>query len=735
MPSSIRNAKKAVTTNLLNLRLSFFRERLICVGFLLVLVVIWVGVSLIKMPNPDVLPAKELGTTTGVKIVKRPDPNPPADQTEETRNPTKLKYEPPVKQQPDQQPVSENPPVKQPPVEELKTDSEKETQPEPPKQQDAPPEVPNDLPPAVKQDIGEGRGEGKDDKKMDEVVNVNLLSDQQKEQDIASKQPLINIAQQQEPQAQEDLKEKELARQQTGDVTQRDQEPAGEEDRPPTKIRINDENAPQAQQEEPPTPPEERKPSTPEEAENLRRRAAIKEMFLHAWKSYKQHAWGFDELRPHSKTGFNWLGQGLGATIVDSLSTMSIMGLQEEFDEARDWVEQNLSNKFKSHASLSLFECVIRILGGLISAYDLSGDNIFLEKAKELADRIMPAFSTGSGIPRGSINLGSGTAQSLSWTGGRSVLAEVGTLQIEFVALAQRVKDPAYAKKVLKIVDVLAKADKRIPGLYPLYVGVEDGHFSGNSISLGALGDSFYEYLIKMYVMTGHNVPRFKTLYEESSSAIIDHMVRMKGDDRDYTWIAQLNEGRPVDQMDHLACFAAGMFALGSLHVWDGQESKKQRDMEVAKGVGETCFKMYDNFPLKISPESVYLSAKRIDPAARYYILRPEAIEAWFYLWRFTKNPMYREWGWIVAEAINKTCRVENGFCGIKDVVTKSPVLDDTQQSFFLAETLKYLYLLFSDDDVIPLDEFVFNTEAHPIRILNEPFDEWKSFFEEFSNE
>ncbi|XP_071988362.1 mannosyl-oligosaccharide 1,2-alpha-mannosidase IB-like [Engystomops pustulosus] len=87
-------------------------------------------------------------------------------------------------------------------------------------------------------------------------------------------------------------------------------------------------------------------------------------------------------------------------------------------------------------------------------------------------------------------------------------------------------------------------------------------------------------------------------------------------------------------------------------------------------------------------------------------------------MWRFTHDPKYRNWGWEAAQAIDKYCRVSGGFSGLKDVYSSSPTYDDVQQSFFLAETLKYLYLLFSSDDLLPLDNWVFNTEAHPLPVI-----------------
>jgi hypothetical protein len=97
----------------------------------------------------------------------------------------------------------------------------------------------------------------------------------------------------------------------------------------------------------------------------------------------------------------NWLQQGL--TLVDSLDTLHIMGLHDEFKRARDWVASSLN--FDNGRGVSLFETVIRILGGLLSAFDFSKDRVFLDKAKDLGDRLLPAFNTPTGLPNAEINL------------------------------------------------------------------------------------------------------------------------------------------------------------------------------------------------------------------------------------------------------------------------------------------------------------------------------------------
>ncbi|KAJ6821168.1 mannosyl-oligosaccharide 1,2-alpha-mannosidase MNS1-like [Iris pallida] len=109
---------------------------------------------------------------------------------------------------------------------------------------------------------------------------------------------------------------------------------------------------------------------------NSQRREKVKDAMLHAWNSYEKYAWGQDELQPQSKNGINSFG-GLGATLVDSLDTLYIMGLEDQFNKAREWVANSLD--FNKDYEASVFETTIRVVGGLLSAYDLSGDEIFLK--------------------------------------------------------------------------------------------------------------------------------------------------------------------------------------------------------------------------------------------------------------------------------------------------------------------------------------------------------------------
>ena len=127
-----------------------------------------------------------------------------------------------------------------------------------------------------------------------------------------------------------------------------------------------------------------------------------------------------------------------------------------------------------------------------------------------------------------------------------------------------------------------------------------------------------------------------------------------------------------------------------------------------------------------LAPEIVYfneLPGKKEDlsikPLDAHCLLRPEAIEAWFYLYRITGDPKYQEWGWEAFQAIEQFAKVKNGYSSVNSVKKIPVTYRDLMESFFLAETLKYLYLLFGDDPTeISLDKYVFNTEGHPLPIF-----------------
>nr|XP_028579119.1 mannosyl-oligosaccharide 1,2-alpha-mannosidase IA [Podarcis muralis] len=454
-----------------------------------------------------------------------------------------------------------------------------------------------------------------------------------------------------------------------------------------------------------------------------KKREKIKEMMKHAWDNYKHYAWGLNELKPISKQGHssNLFGNIQGATIVDALDTLYIMEMKDEFKEAKEWVEKNLD--FNVNAEVSVFEVNIRFVGGLLSAYYLSGEEVFRKKAVELGEKLLPAFNTPTGIPWALLNIKSGIGRNWPWaSGGSSILAEFGTLHLEFMHLSHLSGNPVFAEKVMNIRKVLKRLDKP-EGLYPNYLNPSSGQWGQHHVSIGGLGDSFYEYLLKAWLMSDKTDEEGMQMYYDAVQSIETHLLRKSSTGLMY--IAEWKGGLLEHKMGHLTCFAGGMFVLGA----DGAPvDKTGRHIELGAEIARTCHESYDRTSMKLGPEAFRFDGGVEAIATRqnekYYILRPEVIETYMYMWRFTHDPKYRQWGWEAVEALEKYCRVDGGYSGVRDVYSNRQTHDDVQQSFFLSETLKYLYLLFSEDDLLPFEHWVFNTEAHPLPVLKKEEEE-----------
>ncbi|KAI4898111.1 hypothetical protein NFI96_015380, partial [Prochilodus magdalenae] len=435
------------------------------------------------------------------------------------------------------------------------------------------------------------------------------------------------------------------------------------------------------------------------------------------WKEGQKHLWILSVLKQQWSLIFSSLSKmkesclvdgnsQMGATIVDALDTLYIMGLHDEFKDGQDWIEQNLD--FSVNAEVSVFEVNIRFIGGLLAAYYLSGQEVFKVKAVQLAEKLLPAFNTPTGIPWAMVNLKSGVGRNWGWaSAGSSILAEFGTLHMEFVHLTYLTGNPAYYQKVMHIRKLLAKMD-RPNGLYPNYLNPRTGRWGQHHTSVGGLGDSFYEYLLKAWLMSDKTDTEARKTYDDAIEAIERHLIRKSNGG--LTFIGEWKNGHLERKMGHLTCFAGGMFALGA----DGSPGDKAGHyLQLGAEIAHTCHESYDRTVLKLGPEAFKfdsgLEAVAVRQNEKYYILRPEVIETYWYMWRFTHDPKYRQWGWEAAQAIDKYCRVSGGFSGVKDVYSSNPTYDDVQQSFFLAETLKYLYLLFSSDELLPLENWVFN--------------------------
>ncbi|KAJ8658821.1 hypothetical protein O0I10_005548 [Lichtheimia ornata] len=472
-----------------------------------------------------------------------------------------------------------------------------------------------------------------------------------------------------------------------------------------------------------------------DDADAAYKQQRIVDAFRHAWKGYATDAFGKDEYQPLRHQGRDWAPGGIGLMIVDALDTMLLMNLTDEYQQAREWVATRLD--FDKKQDVNVFETTIRVLGGLLSAYHLSGnDPVYLEKATDLGQRLIGAFQTNSGIPYSSIVLSTGlpfTAHVPSST------AEVTTIQLEFKYLSHLTGDYKYweaAERVMyKMKDLVDAGEPTIDGLVPILIHPISGKFTTSEIRLGSRGDSYYEYLLKQYLQTQKSETLYMDMYRQSVRGIRQHLLA-RSQPNNLLFIGELHNlnslGQISPKMDHLVCFIGGSFALGATQgLRLAQEPLMthvdEQDLELGREITRTCYEMYNTTATGLASEIVYFNTQEdsqqdisIHPGDRHNLLRPETMESIFLMYRITGDPIYREWGWKIFEAFEKYTKLPGGgYTALRDVTSIPPTQDDRMDTFFLAETLKYLYLLFSPDDMIPLDHYVFNSEAHPLPVFS----------------
>lgn len=487
------------------------------------------------------------------------------------------------------------------------------------------------------------------------------------------------------------------------------------------------------------------------------RRERVKVGMKRAWDTYHAHAWGKDTVLPLSKTAADRWG-GMAMTMLDSLSTLWVMGLKDDFMQARDWIAENLS--FKNVRHVSVFETNIRALAGLLSAYDLSQDKVFLDKAVELGDLLLPAFDSKTGFPINGLDLMSG-----QHSGSHSTcLAEFGTMQIEFRYLSHVTGNPIYAEKAMHVFEKMHEDSAKVAnhGVFKLDYNADSGGWGGDHYSVAARGDSFYEYLLKTWLQGNKKETWLREMFDESVDGIEELLLVRGPGDRLY--IANNDNGHKSGHMEHLACFYPGTLALASASLETkgdpALEKRAAHYMDLARELGETCYQFTASQATGLAPDSVTFDQQGMAQAADpRYILRPEIAESMYYLHLLDGDPKWREYGANMFEAIDTYCRTDEAYAqvhlmappsGFKkhkaalrnaggSSTTEAAVVggeeeaavtpkdmklvnqEDEMESFFLAETLKYLYLIQeTEPGEVDLSRQVFNTEAHPLRIFSD---------------
>jgi len=422
-----------------------------------------------------------------------------------------------------------------------------------------------------------------------------------------------------------------------------------------------------------------------EEAQQLA--ARVRTEFLHAWNNYERYAWGHDASRPLSKTGHDWYGQSLLMTPVDALDTLILMHLDAEAERARALIVSDLS--FDRDIYVKNFEITIRLLGGLLSSYQLTGDKRLLSLAEDLGNRLLPVFKSPTGLPYVYVNLRTGQTRDPVTNP-----AETGTLLLEFGTLSKLTGKPVFYEKAKRALVETFK--RRSPlGLVGESINVDTGAWTNADSHISGGIDSYYEYLWKCWLLFGDNDCR-----DMWNASILTINKYLADEIRGELWYghADMQTGERTKTIyGALDAFFPALLAFSG-------------DLERARRLQASSFKMWNLYG--IEPETLDYKTMRV--VAGSYHLRPEIIESTYYLYRCTGGPEYRRMGEKMFDDFVKYCRAEAGYAALADVISKEQV--DEMQSFVLAETFKYFYLLFAPPETLQFDKVIFNTEAHPLK-------------------
>ncbi|KAI0232442.1 hypothetical protein L0F63_005231 [Massospora cicadina] len=450
------------------------------------------------------------------------------------------------------------------------------------------------------------------------------------------------------------------------------------------------------------------------EARRLQLREEAREMFQHAFTSYLRYAYPFDELKPlecvgrgrdrlqESNIGINDVDGDFSLTLVDSLDMLAVVGDFEAFERAVRLVIRDVH--FDVDSRVQVFEATIRMMGGLLSAHLLATEpslgfalswyrGELLALAHDLGKRLLPAFAASpTAFPFARVNLRHGVD---AYETTETCTAGVGTLILEFSTLSRLTNDPRFEVVARQAAEALWQL-RTDAGLFGNSIDIRTGTWLYTMSGVGAGIDSWFEYLLKAAILLndGTSLVRF----EEAYASILRSARDSSG-----TFFLNVNAQTGVlmnTWIDSLAAFFPGLQVLAG-------------DVENAIKTHLGFYHIWRKF--RGLPERFDLEAKR--PALSFYPLRPELVESTYFLYQATRDPFYLHVGEMILTDLQNRTRQSCGFAQLKDVVAGT--FDDRMESFFLSETLKYLFLLFDKDNKLNrLDSnLVFTTEGHLLKL------------------
>ncbi|KZT65305.1 glycoside hydrolase family 47 protein [Daedalea quercina L-15889] len=438
----------------------------------------------------------------------------------------------------------------------------------------------------------------------------------------------------------------------------------------------------------------------------------------------EEYAWGHDDLSPVSESYSDSYG-GWGASIVDALDTIDI------FEEALNFSSTVDYSTTPTDGQIDLFETTIRYVAASLCTYELSGQQYpaLVNQSKVLVDRMTNAFVDNNSIPYGYLNWNDGTPVVQTTN-----IAEAGTVRVpchDVPDTANFTGNDTYRELAEKPVIYIANLPPPLPNLPAQVIDPTTGEFADAYVTWGGGSDSYFEYLIKYARLSNTDNDLFADAWASAVDSSIWNLARSSTVE-DWQYMADWDDGTIIHIGSHLECFHAGNWMLG------GKLLNNETIVNWGLALMEACWNTYASTATGIGPEVFgYFSSDGnytgsspssgdiafyekhgffVYPGDSDYYLRPEVLESNFYAWRVTGDSKYVQRAADAVDSFLTYLPTTVAYAGIDDVDATDSAFIDDMQSFWFAEVLKYLYLTFSDPSLISLDDYVFNTEAHPFK-------------------
>jgi len=398
----------------------------------------------------------------------------------------------------------------------------------------------------------------------------------------------------------------------------------------------------------------------------------VKTEMAWAWDRYREHAWGKDEIKPVSGTvsSFPLKNHHLGLSLIEALDTLWVMGLDSRFRDGVHWVKANAN--FDIDGDVSVFETSIRLVGGLLSAHHACGDPVLLAKARDLADRLLPAFDTPTGFPFRFVNLKTGAIRDPETNP-----AEIGSFLPEWGTLSRLTGNGRYAAVAKRAMVALFSKRSKLD-LLAVKLDARTGEWLDRRATVGSYADSYYEYLWDSWQLLGDRECRH--MYEVCTTAILRHQQDWR---HGRLWIADVDfeTGKIVStDQDELSSFYGGLLGQGGA-------------MKQGAALTESWAAVQQRFG--VLPEGYDYASGR--PTAVTNALRPELADAAFNLWLLDRKPRWREIGRAHFLAMKRWNKARYGYTDLADVTANPKRQADHCPGYWWSEPMKYYYLLFSD--------------------------------------